>query len=194
MSSVGESGASKESCFNRIPWLPILRVLGGCLGILIIVLGIIGIVTTSFSPRSFVDDCYQVLFGLLIVLAELRFERALRFFSFLCSYAGLGLFYIFVGGLALGGEWYNYVLAVCFLAIGIVYTGMGCCYRKQMYPPKEEVSNKANNNLAPEQRPLTPAAAFGQSTHMSNVVASAATRAAVVEQTPDSAWPDDDRV
>ncbi len=42
-----------------------------------------------------------------------------------------GLFYIFVGGLALGGEWYEYVLAICFLAIGIVYFSAGCCKGKQ---------------------------------------------------------------
>jgi len=172
-----------------------MRVIGFCLGILIIVLGFIGIFTTSFSPRSFVDNCYQVLFGFLIGLAELRFERALRFFSFLCSYAGLGLFYIFVGGLALGGEWYNYALAVCFLTIGVVYVGLGCCYRKDMYPAKP--ASKPDSQLEPEQRPLTPATAFGQgqSNHMMTAAAVAAPRKPTVsEPVPDSAWPDDDRV
>jgi len=180
---------------DKIPWLGILRVIGGLLGVLIIVLGIIGIIGSfsGFSPRTFVDDCYQVIFGLFIVLAELRFERALRFFSFLCSFAGLGLFYIFVGGLALGGEWYNYVLAAAFLTIGVVYTGMGCCYRKEMYPAKP-AERKSDAHLEPEQRPLTPATAFGQNNNLTAAAVTTASRKPTIDPTPDSAWPDDDRV
>lgn len=48
----------------------------------------------------------SLLSGVLIVIAELQFVRLLDWFSFLCTLIGLGGFYIFVGGLALGDEWY----------------------------------------------------------------------------------------
>ena len=43
--------------------------------------------------------------GLLIILAELRLRFLLVWFSFLLYYIGLGFFYFFVGGLALGDNW-----------------------------------------------------------------------------------------
>ena len=56
---------------------------------------------TSFN-KSIVNDLYRVAFGILIVIAELRLFGLLSWFSFLKAFIGLGGFYIFVGGLALG--------------------------------------------------------------------------------------------
>ena len=47
--------------------------------------------------------CARVL-GILIMLAELRVRYLLVWFSFLLYYIGLGFFYVFVGGLALGNN------------------------------------------------------------------------------------------
>lgn len=179
-------GFCKGSCAN-FPWLMTLRVIGGILGILIIVLGFISIFTGSINPKTVVNACYRILFGILIILAELRMEKWLKFFTFLTSYLGLGLFYVFVGGLALGGDWYEIVLAICFLAVGIVYINMGCCYRQKMYSSSPAA-------------PAAPAAA------VSNPAISAASRPSSTparqqemvqfeDDTPASAWPEmDERV
>ena len=50
-------------------------------------------------------------------------------------YAGLGLFYIFVGGLVLGEVWWLVLVAVFLLSIGIVYLLLGCCCRKMNIKP-----------------------------------------------------------
>jgi hypothetical protein len=50
---------------------------------------------------------YQIIFGLLILIAEARWSGLLKHFKFLTHFLGLGLFYIFVGGLALGSDWYQ---------------------------------------------------------------------------------------
>ena len=41
------------------------------------------------------------------MLAELRLKHLLVWFSFLLYYIGLGLFYVFVGGLTAGENWYQ---------------------------------------------------------------------------------------
>ena len=55
--------------------------------------------------KNCVLDIYRIIFGLLIILAELRLRYLLVWFSFLLYYIGLGFFYFFVGGLALGDNW-----------------------------------------------------------------------------------------
>ena len=77
--------------------------------------------------RDVVLDLYRIVFGGLIMVAELRLRRMLVWFSFLLYYVGLGLFYIFVGGLATGSDWYEYILAAIAVSIGIAYCGVGCC-------------------------------------------------------------------
>jgi len=42
------------------------------------------------DPKNLVNSIYRVLFGALIILAELRMYKWLKFFSFLTSYFGLG--------------------------------------------------------------------------------------------------------
>ena len=81
----------------------------------------------------------QIIFGLLTIVCEMRWRRALKHFQFLTHFLGLSkqphtqsffprvsgyaahvcvlrvilhqvCFYFFVGGLALGGEWYQYII------------------------------------------------------------------------------------
>lgn len=54
--------------------------------------------------------CRDCTAGFLILIAELQYVAFLDWFSFLCTLIGLGGFYIFVGGLALGSEWYAIVI------------------------------------------------------------------------------------
>lgn len=60
-----------------------------------------------------VANIYRILFGVLIIIAEFQYVKLLDWFSFLLTLIGLGGFYIFVGGLALGDEWYAITLGQC---------------------------------------------------------------------------------
>jgi hypothetical protein len=84
-------------------------------------------VCPAHVPRTGV---YQVVFGLLAIVAELRLETVLTHFKFLTHFLGLGAFYVFIGGLALGGSWYDIAVAIILLSVGLLYFAMGLCCRR----------------------------------------------------------------
>jgi len=130
-----------------ISYMLMLRVTGGICGVLVFVLGIILLATThSSDPKIYVNGLYQIIFGLLIVVAEIRVAVILHWFSFLTSYVGLGLSYIFVGGLALGNNWYEIVLAIVMCTLALVYIFYGCCYQGSTDPNNNKNKNQGNNN------------------------------------------------
>jgi hypothetical protein len=63
----------------------------------------------SAVVKNVVLDVYRIIFGILIIIAELRplviSRYLLVWFSFMMYYIGLGFFYVFVGGFALGSNW-----------------------------------------------------------------------------------------
>ena len=62
MRMVSRPDASKSgSVLINIPWLGIMRVLGGCLGILIMVLGLYGIFTISGFSTFLVWVCVFIV-------------------------------------------------------------------------------------------------------------------------------------
>jgi len=104
-----------------------LRIVGFCVGAAITALGLYVIISKRDTDvRDVVLDLYRIVFGLLIMVAELRLKRLLVWFSFLLYYIGLGLFYVFVGGLAGGSDWYEYIIAIVAVVIGFTYCGVGC--------------------------------------------------------------------
>lgn len=105
----------------------ILRVIGALVGAAISALGVYAIVLNHSDVKTVVNALYQIIFGLLIITAELRFIKLLVWFSFLVTFIGLGGFYIFVGGLALGSDWWEILIAVISCAVGLIYCSFGCC-------------------------------------------------------------------
>lgn len=57
------------------------------------------------------------LFGTFTVVAEFRFEPFTRWFRFMGSFLGLGLFYLFVFTLAWGTETYELITAIVFASV-----------------------------------------------------------------------------
>ena len=111
-----------------------IRIIGGCCGVLVCVLGVLNVINTVNWPSSFIYGVYQFLFGLLIIVGELHIRWIMKWFAFLGSFIGqypslprspllrnsyasvflgFGAFYIFVGLLSGVSEWY-YVL-ICKL-------------------------------------------------------------------------------
>jgi len=105
----------------------VLRFLGGCVGCAVAALGIYFIYNNHSNVKDVVNAVYQIIFGLLIVTAELRFVRLLVWFSFLVTFIGLGGFYIFVGGLALGSSWWEILICCIACSVGLLYCAFGCC-------------------------------------------------------------------
>jgi len=59
------------------------------------------------------------------MVAELRLKHLLVWFSFLLYYIGLGLFYVFLGGLAGGDDWYEWIVAIVAVVVGCTYCAVG---------------------------------------------------------------------
>jgi len=112
-----------------------MRVVGFIVGGVVTALGLYYLISGTDTHGSSTDvlkncvlDVYRIIFGLLIMTAELRFKYLLVWFSFLLYYIGLGFFYVFVGGLALGTNWYEYVVTIVACSIGVMYCGVACCW------------------------------------------------------------------
>jgi hypothetical protein len=113
--------------FKGLPLMKMLKVIGFICGILSICLGFWNLFTSLLLPKSIIFGVYNILFGLLMMICEMRWSRFLKHFKFLTHFIGLGLFYIFVGGLALGSAWYALGLGITLIIIGTVYTLLGLC-------------------------------------------------------------------
>ena len=70
---------------------------------------------------------YQILFGILVILAELRITKLLYWFAFLRRRIGLGAFYIFIGFFSVGDEWYVILMMIVFLVVGSTYLILALC-------------------------------------------------------------------
>ena len=112
-----------------------LRGMGMAVGGVLIALGIYYLVSgtdrdssvDTTTIKNVVLDVYRVIFGLLLIVAELRVKYLLVCFSFLIYYIGLGFFYVFIAGFALGSEWYEYVIAIVAGCVGGMYCVVACC-------------------------------------------------------------------
>ena len=87
------------------------------------------------DPRTLIANVYLIIFGTAMVVAELRLVFLLKYCYFLQHYAGLGLFYIFVGGLILNEHWWMVLVAVVLIAVGLVYLLLGCMCRRMNPKP-----------------------------------------------------------
>jgi len=146
-SSTAMSSGPPPSRFRRIG-MPLMRMLGGAMGATTTALGAYAIARDSGSIENVVNNIYRMIFGILIVLAELRMSSLLTWFSFLTYFAGLGAFYIFVGGLAMGGEWYELTMAIAMCVMGVLYLGSACACSEyaHQHTARSEASAKAANN------------------------------------------------
>ena len=113
-----------------------LRLLGALCGAATIVCAAFSFIALGFlNPRGVIADTYLIIFGVIMIIAELRWVTLLRYVYFLQHYLGLGMFYIFVGGLILGDSWWMILVAIVLLAVGIVYLMLGCACRRMVPRP-----------------------------------------------------------
>eukprot|EP00771_Trimastix_marina_P000031 gnl/Trimastix_PCT/1026.p1 GENE.gnl/Trimastix_PCT/1026~~gnl/Trimastix_PCT/1026.p1 ORF type:complete len:150 (+),score=27.38 gnl/Trimastix_PCT/1026:79-528(+) len=102
----------------------ILRVITILAGPALMVLGILGVVTLGgFNIAAIFLSAYVIIFGAVIILAELKWVRFLRWFTFLLNRRGRACFYIFVGTLCFGFRGssttvFGIIVGVCVLIVG----------------------------------------------------------------------------
>jgi len=113
-----------------------LRLLGLCCGVATIICSIFSFILFGWiNPRTLIANVYLMIFGTAMIVAELRLVLLLKYCYFLQHYAGLGLFYIFVGGLILNEHWWMVLVAVVLIAVGLVYLILGCMCRRMNPKP-----------------------------------------------------------
>ncbi|KEY71389.1 hypothetical protein S7711_05653 [Stachybotrys chartarum IBT 7711] len=95
---------------------------------------VLGGIAHFFSPGLYVapargcrnrDRIYLILFGLAIALLEFQIPPQIpRYASFLFSFIGRGIFYIFIGTLVLGTWIVSYIAGAAVGIIGVGYVAL----------------------------------------------------------------------
>ncbi|KAI1817798.1 Golgi apparatus membrane protein TVP15 [Poronia punctata] len=91
----------------------------------IMILG--GISQFFFHPsvQSIIVGAYVLLFGAFVGLLEFQIPpQVSRYASFMFSFIGRGLFYIFVGSILLSDHWSRYVAGTIIGLVGVGYVGL----------------------------------------------------------------------
>ena len=82
--------------------------------------GIVCFSICSFDIRAYILSLYYIIFGILVFLVEVNLmPQIIKYLSFMNFRAGRGLFYIFLGTIALGGEVWSIIIACLWISVGI---------------------------------------------------------------------------
>jgi len=110
--------------------------------------GMIAIGVTNFAPYGTADtpirvmlSIYYILFGLLAWMGELPVPRLTQYVSFMRSYWGKALYFLFMGTISLNNEvvW-HLVVSLFIIAVSIFYFFMAFSFRNRMTPEEEKLS------------------------------------------------------
>ncbi|KAF2755317.1 hypothetical protein EJ05DRAFT_502789 [Pseudovirgaria hyperparasitica] len=108
------------------------RIVNLAVGVFMILGGI-----AQFFPVGFADiikGCYVILFGLATGLLEFQIPPQIaKHASFMFSFVGRGVFYIFIGSVVVGEGWWKYVVGAIIGLIGIGYVALE--YVPSIEPP-----------------------------------------------------------
>jgi len=100
----------------------IFRIVNLAMGVFM-VLGGIGQFFGDFTIQGIIVGVYVIIFGLSTALLEFQIPpQVARYASFMFSFLGRGVFYVFVGCIIMGGSWWKYAAGglVAFVGVGYV--------------------------------------------------------------------------
>ncbi|KAM0219958.1 hypothetical protein ACHAPA_000639 [Fusarium lateritium] len=101
----------------------IFRIVNLVVGVIVILGGIVSIF--SFSLQPIVVGAYMIVFGLVIGLLEFQIPpQVSRHASFMFSFVGRGVFYIFLGCLLLGDKILSRIAGGSVGIIGLAYVAL----------------------------------------------------------------------
>jgi len=124
-----------------------LRVGGGIGGAITTFVGVWSFIGITFDIKLVVNAFYLIILGFFMVMAQLRVESMIKKFELIRNYTGLGFYYLFVAGLALGTSWFDYALALFLALIGVVYLYLSLC---------KGIKNAPVNYELPEAKDVRP--------------------------------------
>jgi len=89
------------------------------------VLGGIGQFFPSIGIQNVIVGVYTILFGLGTAMLEFQIPpQVSRYASFMFSFLGRGVFYIFIGSIIVGDTWWKYVAGTIVGLVGIGYAAL----------------------------------------------------------------------
>ncbi|PWW77654.1 COPI associated [Tuber magnatum] len=101
----------------------IIRLVNLGVGVIMVLGGI-----SQFFPmglQSIIVGCYVIVFGLVISLLEFQIPpQTSRYASFLFSFLGRGVFYIFVGSILIHGGVLRIIAGSIIGLVGALYVGL----------------------------------------------------------------------
>ena len=107
LSKVDEAKLAIRHSATKFGWFLVsskfLLVAGIVVSSAFIVEGGLCFTSCSVNIRNYVLSFYYIAFGLLSIAAELKFKIIAKYLRILFSYSGRGLWYLFLGTIALGG-------------------------------------------------------------------------------------------
>eukprot|EP01017_Pseudomicrothorax_dubius_P029497 TRINITY_DN3589_c0_g1_i1.p1 TRINITY_DN3589_c0_g1~~TRINITY_DN3589_c0_g1_i1.p1 ORF type:complete len:123 (-),score=20.86 TRINITY_DN3589_c0_g1_i1:164-532(-) len=112
------------------PLMKILTVLGIVLGVLLIVISVMRIqwaVYYKYALSYLITSIYVGIFGLILVLGELKVAKVIQFLGFMNHLTGKGLFFIFCAGFITDTyrDWPTFT-GFGMILVGFVYIVLGC--------------------------------------------------------------------
>ncbi|KAF8472570.1 Golgi apparatus membrane protein TVP15 [Kalaharituber pfeilii] len=98
------------------------------------------------SIQSAIIGSYVCLFGAAVGLLEYQIPpAATRFGSFLFSFIGRGIFYIFIGSIIMHGFMLTYIAGSLIILVGVAYVAL------EFVPSIEPPENMRDNDWGTEQ-------------------------------------------
>eukprot|EP00484_Ammonia_sp_Unknown_P020463 CAMPEP_0197043542 /NCGR_PEP_ID=MMETSP1384-20130603/19769_1 /TAXON_ID=29189 /ORGANISM="Ammonia sp." /LENGTH=223 /DNA_ID=CAMNT_0042474857 /DNA_START=90 /DNA_END=761 /DNA_ORIENTATION=+ len=117
-----------------------LFVTGIAFSIALIIEGFVCFTVCSANMRVYTMSFYYILFGLLSMGVELKFEFVKTYLPFFLTFSGKGIWYLFLATIAFGNEWWSVLVAIFLICNGMLNSYVGCTpIPKQLHETNEEI-------------------------------------------------------
>eukprot|EP00474_Spongospora_subterranea_P011570 CRZ12028.1 hypothetical protein [Spongospora subterranea] len=127
----------RDACMTSEGTTFALRITGAVIGLFLIASSVTCFFSACFvsSVSAFIRNFHTGLFGCLVLLAELRWDFLLNGVSFLKSFVGRGILYMYlatiVGTVISNQTDFLYIILTAVLfVIGAMNMFLGCCFRQ----------------------------------------------------------------
>ena len=128
-----------------------ILMLGVSLGaaLALVAVGITQLVEFDYDiPVHFVMSLYYILFGIMWGLCELPIEALGKYFSFLKSYIGKGVFYLFLGTLTFDETiWWMILAALYLIGASVLCFVFVCVFRNEMVDGDAKASGSGEQEM-----------------------------------------------
>jgi len=129
-------------------WTRILSIMTCLSGTGLVTAGVLGMI--NISPSTIIVSAYMVFLGALLCLVLIPWPAAwkrlnMKWFPFLHTFRGRGLFLIFLGTLATGLGITSIFIGVAVIIVGVAHVLLACYFRNTLDPSSD--FNKYSQNV-----------------------------------------------